>query len=713
MLYRLLTLLDWALIAASLFNAVAQLWLGLTIILNAERRSWGTWLGGGGMILGALFFVGHTAVVGRVIGTFSDEMIGYWRLGWVVLVAAPYLWYLVMAWYAGVLRRRDQRVRLAIVSLIGLCALLLALRVDPLPSYGELLPPPSSSLAVIGAPALARLVYPGFAALCILFALAALRTPAASDRFMGEQARLRARPWLVAASLVLLLIALAIGAGAAWFLDVVVRGFAPDFTARAVTFLIIFDLLISLLIAAAVVLIGRAVVAYEIFTGKALPRGALARQWRRALILAAGYGITVGWSLSGAGIPDQPIYQLLIATVVMTVFFALLGWRSTADREQTIVQLRPFVASQQLYAGLLRPDSVPDRVPDASFRAICADLLGVEAAYLVPLGSLAPLVGAPLAYPPGATPPDAADLAAELPVNAPLCLPIEAARYAGAEWAVPLLGERGLIGLLLLGPRRDGRVYTQEEIEVARAAGERLIDAQAGAELARRLVALQRRRLAESQILDRRTRRVLHDEVLPQIHATLLQIGPDSESSPGLQSAIANLQGAHRQISDLLHELPTAIGADLAGQGPLVALRRAVEADMGGAFDRIEWAFAPEAERAARRLDPIGAEVLYYAAREAARNAARHGRGADPQRPLHLRVSAACQPGDPPHIILQVSDDGVGISPSQAPAELGGHGLALHSTLLAIIGGSLSVAGQPGRSTQVTLTMPVPEVATP
>lgn len=708
MLYRLLTLLDWALIAASLFNAVAQLWLGLTIILNAERRSWGTWLGGGGLILGALFFVGHTAVVGRVIGTFSDEMIFYWRLGWLVLVIAPYLWYLVMAWYAGVLRRREQRVRLALVSLIGLCALLLALRVDPLPSYGELLPPPNSSLAVIGAPAAVRLIYPGFAALCILLALAALRTPAASDRFMGEQARLRARPWLVGASIVLLLIVLAIGAGAAWFLDIVLRGFAPDFTARAVTFLIIFDLFISLLIAAAVVLIGRAVVAYEVFTGKALPRGALARQWRRALILAAGYGVTVGWSLSGAGIPEQPIYQLLIATVVMTVFFALLGWRSTADREQTIVQLRPFVASQQLYAGLLRPDSsAADLVPDASFRALCADLLGVEVAYLVPLGSLAPLVGAPLAYPPSAPPPDIADLAADLPASAPLCLPIDAARYAGAEWAVPLLGERGLIGLLLLGPRRDGRVYTQEEIEVARAAGERLIDAQAGAELARRLVALQRRRLAESQILDRRTRRVLHDEVLPQIHATLLQIGPDSERSPSLQPAIANLQSAHRQIADLLHELPTAVGADLAGQGPLVALRRAVEADLGGAFDRIEWAIAPDAEQAARRLDPIGAEALYYAAREVARNAARHGRGSDPRRPLHLRVSAACEAGDPPQLVLQIGDDGVGISPGRPPAELGGHGLALHSTLLAIIGGSLSVAGQPGRSTQVTLMMPV------
>ncbi len=80
---------------------------------------------------------------------------------------------------------------------------------------------------------------------------------------------------------------------------------------------------------------------------------------------------------------------------------------------------------------------------------------------------------------------------------------------------MPLWSERGLIGVLLLGEKRDGGLYTQEEVEIARAGGERLIDTQASAEMARRLMALQRQRLAESQVVDRRARRVLHDDVLP------------------------------------------------------------------------------------------------------------------------------------------------------------------------------------------------------
>ena len=95
-------------------------------------------------------------------------------------------------------------------------------------------------------------------------------------------------------------------------------------------------------------------------------------------------------------------------------------------------------------------------------------------------------------------------------------LPVE---DSGAiQGVIPLWSERGLIGLFLVGRKTDGKLYTQEEIEVARITGERLVDTRASAELARRLMTLQRQRLVESRIIDRQTRRVLHDEVLPSLH---------------------------------------------------------------------------------------------------------------------------------------------------------------------------------------------------
>ncbi len=41
--------LDWLTLAVSLFNTILLLWLGLTVLLNAERRSWGIWMAGGGL----------------------------------------------------------------------------------------------------------------------------------------------------------------------------------------------------------------------------------------------------------------------------------------------------------------------------------------------------------------------------------------------------------------------------------------------------------------------------------------------------------------------------------------------------------------------------------------------------------------------------------------------------------------------------------------
>lgn len=702
MAYRLLTLFDWALIATSLFNTVALLWLGLTVLLNAERRAWGTWVAGCGLLFGAAFFVGHTAVVGRALGTFSGEMELWWRLGWLVLLAAPYLWYLVMAWYTGALGRAAARRWLAAVSALGLLALATLLLVDPLPDYSDVVGRGARPLFAAGPLPAVALVYPVYSVLCTLFALAVLRTPAGSERFMGDEARRRARPWLIAATWALLAVGLAVGAAATWVLQQVRQGELPGLSGRVLAAIIVFDLFVALMIAVATVLIGQAVVAYEVFTGKALPRGELRRQWRRALVLAAGYGLAVGWSLSGAGIPEHPIYQVLIATVLMTVFFALLGWRSFEERERALGGLRPFVAGQRLYEGLVagRPAD-PAAGAEPPFRALCADLLGAGVAYLVPLGPLAPLAGPPLSLPPGREAPAraAAALAARLPAPPPLCVRVEPAGHGGAVWAVPLAGERGPIGLLLLGEKRDGGLYTEEEMALARGVAERLVDGQAGAEMARRLVALQRRRLAEDQVLDRRARRLLHDEVLPQIHAAIIEHG----APPRLQ---AQLTAVHKQVSNLLHDLPPAAGPELERYGPIGALRRAVEGELAGAFDSLIWQVAPAAEEAARALDPLRAEALFYAAREAARNAARHGRGAEGARPLGLRVSAGSRPspGGPPLVEVTVEDDGVGVAPARAD-EAGGAGLALHGTILAILGGALSLESAPGR-TAVTASVP-------
>jgi signal transduction histidine kinase len=300
-----------------------------------------------------------------------------------------------------------------------------------------------------------------------------------------------------------------------------------------------------------------------------------------------------------------------------------------------------------------------------------------------------------------------ADLAVELRSPQTMCVALTGDRYGGAVWAVPLWSERGLIGVLLLGNKRDGGLYTQEEVEIARATGERLIDTRASAEMARRLMALQRQRLSESQVVDRRTRRVLHDDVLPQLHTMILEIGDSRlELGDSEQALISNLQSqladVHRQIANLLHDMPATAAPEVARLGLIDALRQAIDGEFGSSFDGVTWRVEPAAEHAARMVPTLAAEVFFYAAREIVRNAARYGRNGDSARPLHLAVSVAWRDG----LEMAIEDDGVGMGAATVATQGSGHGLGLHGTLMAVVGGTLTTESELGAYTRVALALP-------
>jgi len=396
--------LDWAMMAVSLFNTILLLWLGLTVLLNAERKSWGTWLTGGGLLLGAAFFVSHSAILGHGLHDTGQGMNFWWRVGWMPVVALPFAWYVVMLWYAGFwekgepyLRRRHRYWFLfAVLFVVGLIGLLIL--GNPLPSYGQMAQLNlSAAPAVAGIPVLV-LAYPLYTLLCISLSLDVLSRPGPSTRVMGNLARRRAHPWLVAASLVLLLVSMLVAWVMLWIVVSARQRMVYD-SYMAMAFAVgWFDLAISALIAVATVLLGQAVVSYEVFTGKALPQRGFVRHWRSAIVLAAGYGALVGWSLV---YQLRPIYSLLLTAMLMVAFYALSSWRSFAERERAMERLRPFVATQRLYESLLPPSGTaqPDVDVTIPFRALCDDVLGARAAYLVALGPLAPLFGPPLAYP--------------------------------------------------------------------------------------------------------------------------------------------------------------------------------------------------------------------------------------------------------------------------------------------------------------------------
>jgi signal transduction histidine kinase len=614
-----------------------------------------------------------------------------------------------MLWYAGFWDHPQSRLRhrhrlwlvVAILWAAGLIGFLII--ANPLPPNWQ-----TAQLNLAATPALAGvpvilLVYPLYNVLCISLALDVMRHPEPSGRLMGDLARTRARPWLIATSIVLLVVSLLVAWVMLWIvLNVRQRSLYNLYTDMVAT-VAWFDLVIASLIAISVVLLGQAIVSYELFTGKTLPRRGLRRQWHRAIILAAGFSLVIGWGLT---IQLRSIYGLILSALVITIFHALLSWRSYAERNRYIDRLRPFVTSEGLYDRLLTetPAASPTLDAEPPFQALCEDILGAQTAYLSALGPLAPLVGPPLVYPTTVEVRQLAiaDLRRQFDTPHKLYVPLDATQWLGFRWATPLWSERGLIGVLLLGDKRDGGLYTQEEIEIARASGERLIDTLASAEMARRLMALQRQRMAQEQVLDRRTRRTLHDEVLPQLHTAMLTLSSGGAGPNGASdNAVTMLTEVHHQISDLLREMPPAVVPTLTRLGLIGALRQTVETEFVDAFDSVSWQVDPKATRQVEGLPQLTAEVLYYAAREVIRNAARHGR-TDPAKSLALTVSIDWTN----ELLLLIEDNGVGLPAAGQANGTGGQGLALHSTMLAVVGGSLTIESAPDTYTRALITLP-------
>ena len=375
--------LDWAIISVSLFNTILLLWLGFTVLLTSERRNLGVWMLGLGLLLGAAFFISHTAILGGGLPLFSSWINFWWVSGWLPVVVAPLAWYGMILWFAGFwspdgeqLRRRHQ-FWLGFLTVFMLILLIVLYVGHGLPTFLNIAHLDLSGILTVGGLPVLLVLYPIYMVLCVGLAIAALRHPAHSERFMGDLARQRTFPWLFTASLILLVVSLLVG----WFmLWVVGSARGPNYEGPSLTIMSSatwFDIGIQLLIALAVFCIGQAIVSYEIFTGKSLPRREFFRHWRDALALAAGYAMVVGGSLS---LNLNPIYSLLMTTFLMVAFYALFSWRSFIYRDQFIAQLRPFVHSQQLMEHLA--DDTPSRAT-VIFQALCRDVLNVKHAQLL------------------------------------------------------------------------------------------------------------------------------------------------------------------------------------------------------------------------------------------------------------------------------------------------------------------------------------------
>jgi two-component sensor histidine kinase len=671
--------LDWAMFALSLFNTTLLLWLGLAVLLNASVRHWGTWLMVVGLFAGASFFISHTAILGQNAGSMAESVNFWWYFGWIALLITSLVWYVAVLWFTGARYRH----RFLFPLLNGSFVLLLVTLVfHPLPAYADLIQLNFQHTLMINGVPLMFILFPMFMITAILGSMEALLHPEAARQGIEQLAWEKARPWLLSTSCVLLCVSLLVTTFIAfvWY------------AAQTQTWWLIelnivgaFDVLISTLIAAGSILLGQAVVAHEVFTGSRFPRRKFFLRWRSVILFAAGFALLLGWALT-AQIPA--VYLLLLALLLLLVFQGLAFWQNFTVHDQFNHHLQLSLKSSQMTHLLLKGDHSTFEQAKQLLKMVCTEVLNTERAALIPAGMFAPL--APQLFFPAEN--TVLPLATLSETDADI-ISLRSSESGGLCWAIPLWATRGRIGTLLIGAKRDGSLYTQEEIDLARATGERIVDLLATESIIEQLISLQHSRFVDQRVMDLRVRQLLHDEILPLLHTVLLDL--NRTPLPETVDAVKTLMDVHRQISDLIHS--AALSNSPTSNALDTALHSLIEREFHQEFEHVDW----QLDANLPVLPTPISNILLNAAREIVRNAAIHGRGGEAHRPLCLKITATVQNDQ---LKLTIVDDGIGPHATSGTMR-SGNGLALHTTLLAVIGGSLEIIAAGG--THVAIYLPL------
>ena len=296
-------------IAISFVNTILSFWLAFMLFFNSDRRDWPLRLATVSLFASGVFFTSHTAILVSGI-SFRDQSTTLWlSVGMLPVVILPFAWYLVIIWYSGywdpddsTLYRRHRPILAGLTFLVfmGIASLII---------LGIPLFPPAAPLDSFIRPyrkllktAIAQIPlvvwgFPTYVLLSVMASLDALRKPGPSRRIMGSIARQRARKWLVLTSLMLLIVAILVAWTLFWTITNTKVGAFYVFDHKALQVIARVDLVITLCVLAAILMLGRAMVAYELFTGHTLPRRGLNRQWHRAIFLAFGYGFTISFCI--------------------------------------------------------------------------------------------------------------------------------------------------------------------------------------------------------------------------------------------------------------------------------------------------------------------------------------------------------------------------------------------------------------------------------
>lgn len=772
-------------LALSIFDTVSFIWLALTVWLNGDRQTSIARLGVVGLGFSALFFFIHALLISKPLTPTGSSipLDFWWRLIWLPAISVPYIWFAIGLHYAALINQgwRRRRPLLLICSGIFGCLLLVMLIINRttftyvgtlrLLAYGDLFDDTNAGL--FSPPVLLPvlfLIYVTFCAIGPWFTLGrinrlwrafwgtikkrksntkdgaspTLRTPTLRSElakaFWDDPTEVElleepvlswhlARPILFLAAILMVILTTTLGILGTWsitdWFEVQRNGIAQLPMDTIPLNLLILDLLATGSVAIMILLVGYSIVRHGILIERPLARRGFFEQWRGIVIVSTAIAILIALLVS---FTHGTVGGLLLITSLATGVYALFTWSTYTAHDRYIALLGPFLRSTNLRHWLNTDQKKTEQGLEDLFFLLCRDILAVKWARLtVMAGSVRrnfdyrwpTIAKEQIKY---TLPKKVTGNVVEEEKRTPVRLRLSIDGKATICWVLPIYDELGLVATLYLGPRQDGAAFTDEDMDLAHACGERILDTLGDHEAMQAVAALLRRRIVDVKLLGAQHRRILHDDILPQMHLALLRLESlrsfaDVETAPPireegtapeqvLNEAVAMISDAHRRLAAMMRATAPSAPHRLERDGLMHAIHSMLEQDFQHAFDEVEWCVSEEVAHCIDEVTPPAiAELIFAAVQEALRNAARHARGSDVHRRLCLTLKASCAQVDSDLEVI-VADDGVGIISADSSTTGTGGGLLTHSALLAIAGGSLTLKSSPGEGVTVRIYLP-------
>ncbi|TGK37660.1 sensor histidine kinase [Leptospira andrefontaineae] len=655
-----------------IFLSTNLFWLGSTTGTNLEKKNAAAYFSIFTLIVSSLLF-SFSAILGQNgFLAVSSYPILYFFPGLILLILIPFGWFVVIVWFFGFLKKKGIFLFLFyILSFCQLVAITILLAYNPaktwnisLFEYWKFVPFSFKSAYLI------------YIFSCIFLSLLCLFLFKISDNSLSELGRQKAVPFLklIGFSLfgvVLLVSVLFIGDEFGIIENLILKA------EKEPKYFYGFVICIQSLICVSILVLGWALTSYEILTGRILPKISLKQEWKNSvyasLALSALYFL-----FAKLGYPRAEIPIIFSYSFFLSRFFTIRKNKEVSSKQNKVLK------------KILSSGSVK-----LSFGYLCKDVLEATKAALVFQGKI-PYISDTNIYYPENTPSETFDFSKidPSPEN-PKIQYLDKDRFSGFVIRVKIESVLSEDAYLILGQKENGGLFAEEEIEIAKITGTWLVHSLFLEETGNILEELQRKKIQEQRLSDQKTRQILHDEILPEIHSLILEISNDKSGSLNSQHA-NSLTELHKRISSLLREMSDT-GLEISRLGLTSMLQKLGDSEAKNS-DLI-WEIDPNVNSQIENYPPEVQEVLYYAFRESLRNAVKYSGDVQSQITIRIQYESG--------LSIQIRN---GIGKELTSIRSSGQGLKIHSALLKIFQGSLTLEFPSAKEAVIRIFLPSPKI---